>query len=85
MGQPVPEAFLRPMGHHLHGVSDAQIEAVISKCWQDSGFRLFLMDHPVEALRSQGISIPVGVRVKAFESSAAVMHLVIPQPPQAKT
>lgn len=80
----MPQSLKPDLGHHLHGVPDADVEAVIAKCWRDRTFREFLIEHPVEALRSQGIAIPVGVRVKAIESSSAVMHLVIPRRPEWK-
>jgi hypothetical protein len=71
----------QPEGHYLQGVPDKDIQTIISKCWTDAAFRRFVLDHPVDALRSEGIDIPPGVRVKAIESTAAVMHLVIPVPP----
>lgn len=58
-----------------------KINQLIAKCWSDESFKKKLLADPAATLKAEGMTVPDGVSVKAFENTDKVFHLVIPAKP----
>lgn len=57
-------------------------QEIIEKAWKDEAFKHELMKDAKKALKSVGVDIPKGVKVKAVEESDNLVYLVIPPKPE---
>ncbi len=57
-------------------------QEIIEKAWKDENFKQELIKNANEALKSVGVDIPEGVKVKAVEETDTLVYLVIPQKPE---
>ena len=55
---------------------------IIAKCWSDESFKRKLLADPAATLKAEGVVVPAGVSVKAFENTDQVVNLFIPARPK---
>jgi hypothetical protein len=60
---------------------NTQINRIIVKCWSDESFKKNFFSDPAAILKAEGVTIPQGLVVKAFENTGKLLHLVIPVQP----
>ena len=63
--------------------ADNPLQKIITKCWEDEGFKERLLADPAATLAAEGVQIPDGVTVNVAVDAADVRTLVIPLPPTA--
>jgi len=51
---------------------------IISKCWQDEGYKKSFLANPKKFLVEAGMTIPEKVEVKVIESCPKIMYAVLP-------
>ena len=56
---------------------------IIAKAWTDPDYKARLLKEPAKVVRAEGIKVPKGAKVHIHENSKKVMHLVLPQRPDA--
>ena len=54
---------------------------IIAKCWSDESFKRKLLADPATTLQAEGVVVPAGLSIKAFENTDQVFNLVIPAKP----
>jgi hypothetical protein len=54
---------------------------LIARCWADEKFKQQLLADPAATLKANGVDIPPGLTIKAYENDDKVFHLVIPAKP----
>jgi hypothetical protein len=54
---------------------------VVTKAWQDEGFKRRLVADPRAALQDQGLPLPHGKAMRVVEDTADTAHLVLPTKP----
>ena len=60
-----------------------QMGALLAKARTDNDFRKRLLSDPAETLRAEGITLPPGLKVKAVENTADLLHIVLPAKQEA--
>ena len=58
---------------------------IVTKCWSDPDFKQRLIAEPVTTLRSEGASIPDGIKVNVVENTLTECTFVIPNEPSELT
>lgn len=53
-------------------------EQLLTKCWEDEGFKKKMLSEPHAALAGEGIDIPEGLTFKVLENTESLMHVVLP-------
>lgn len=61
---------------------DNRFGEIISKCWQDAGFKKRFLTEPKAVLAEFGMDLPAGLEVKVVENSDKVMYLTLPPNPK---
>lgn len=67
------------MNHSVQ--SSTQMSQVIAKSLIDSAFKARLIADPMATLSAEGVSIPSGLEIRAYENTQNVFNLVIPAQP----
>lgn len=55
---------------------------IVTKAWQDEGFKKRLLADPAAVLREQGLAPVTGVQIRVVEDSDKVLHLTLPAKPR---
>ena len=63
---------------------DKKIGQIIAKAWTDEAFKQRLLADATAVFKEEGVSVPEGVEVKAFENTEKVVYLVLPVSPVTK-
>ncbi len=58
-----------------------KISQLVAKAWADDSFKKKLQSEPVAALKVEGVALPDGLQVRAFENTDKSIYLVIPAKP----
>ena len=56
----------------------------VSKYHGDETFRKTVDDDPAGTLRSEGLAVPKGVKVKLLSTDENTLHIVLPSAPKRK-
>ncbi len=62
-------------------MNEQTYKSIITKCWGDPEFKRRLIAEPIKTLRSEGVSLPDGVKVTVVENTATEFTFVIPPEP----
>jgi hypothetical protein len=60
-----------------------QLGQILAKVWADPAFKQRLLADPKSALREEGVQVPEGLDVRVHENTDRVLHIVLPQEPEA--
>jgi len=61
-----------------------KIGEMMSRCWEDEGYKQKLLADTNAILEKEGIPVPVGITIRVVENTANVMHYVLPRDPKAE-
>jgi len=53
-------------------------KTILTKCWADPDFKQRLIADPVKTLRTEGVTLPDGIKVNVVENTATEFTFVIP-------
>ena len=59
-----------------------QYARIVAKAWRDENFKKRLLADPTGVLKEEGVEVPEGMQVKAFEETPDTHHFVLPQKPK---
>ena len=62
-------------------MNEQTYKSIITKCWANPEFKQRLIAAPVETLRSEGVTLPDGIKVNVVENTASEFTFVIPPEP----
>jgi hypothetical protein len=57
---------------------------LVARAWRDESFRKALLRKPHATLKSEGLAVPKGVRVRFHQSSDKEFHIVLPARPATR-
>src|SRR6476646_6537542 len=55
---------------------------IVSKAWQDDGFKKRLLANPSAVLTERGLEVPGGVQIRVVEDTDQILHLTLPAKPR---
>jgi len=56
-------------------------KTIVTKCWGDPAFKTKLIADPTATLRTEGVTVPDGIKVTVVENTASEFTFVIPPDP----
>jgi hypothetical protein len=62
--------------------AEKRVNELVTKCWEDEGFKQKLMADPVATLKAQGVELPPGMKIQVVENTDQAFTLVIPPKPE---
>ena len=57
------------------------IARIVAKCWMDENYKKKLEDDAAAVLKSEGITVPEGVKIRVMEDTADLRTFIIPSKP----
>ncbi len=58
-----------------------QFARIVARAWSDEEFKKRLLADPTGVFKEEGVDLPEGMQVKAFEDTPSTHHFVLPPKP----